>query len=370
MSTNTTTQVPVNLVNKHDVPLSYNKAKAAAIRNQPIIAEYPLSSVSLGRNHTIKINGDMMPVTDKAYGQFLRNVLHVNPSFVKRFKSVTDEKTELSMLKTLQNGLAAKKSETVKILANPATESIIGFANRKMNYMTNENMLNIFEQVMNEFPTLEMRDLYINEDGALTINVRTPNVSNFGKDEDFKGGLTFRNSPFNGTSVGHNALRLVCMNGMIRLQELSRFKLGTNPNDLEKFFNEITRLSQSNFMDAKFVENMQKAMQVEASVAELRKAAHIISNFSSLKEDEAINYLPIVDVTKYLAQRGIEYAKLTDGQAANCPTGLKLWEVINEITHFGSHDLDCNADFGRIQLAAGNMMDRKVYDGENFVFFN
>jgi hypothetical protein len=374
MSTNNPTQAPVNVINKHNVPLSYDKAKAAAIRNQPIVAEYPLAAVELGRNHTIKIEGQIMPITDKAYNQFLRSVLHVSPGFVKRFKSVTDEKTELSMLSTLQKGLAQKKGEVMKILANPVTESIIGFSDRKMNYMTNESMLNVFEQVMNEYPSLELKDFYISNDGALTLNVRTPNVMSYGKShigepEDYKGGLTFRNSPFNGTSVGHNALRLVCMNGMIRLSELSRFKIGTNPEDLNKFFHEITKLAQSNFMDAKFVDNMQKAMKVEASVAEVQKAAKIISSFSSLDADQARDYLPIVDVTKYLAARGIEYSKLTEGQAANCPSGMKLWDVINDLTHFGSHDLDVNADFGRIQLAAGNLLDRKVYDGENFIFF-
>lgn len=40
----------------------------------------------------------------------------------------------------------------------------------------------------------------------------------------------------------------------------------------------------------------------------------------------------------------------------NCPTSLNGWDLINTLTHFGSHDKTYDANYGRIQLAAGKML--------------
>lgn len=371
-------QAPVgpSLINKHNVPLSYDKAKAKAIDNQPLVADFVIDKVELGRGQIVKLNDRPMALTDGAYNQFLQKVLEVHPAFVKKFRDVTDEKTELKMLATLQKGLAAKQGSHVKVLANPQTQTIVGFQPGSFNYITNAAMLAVFEQVMNEYPELSLRDFYLNPDGTLVLNVRTDKMRNFGinpstgEGEDFLGGLTFRNSVATGTGVGHNCLRQVCTNGLIRLQELSKFSISGDSKQLQKFFNSISAMAQQGFMDGAFVDNMKRAQEVEASVAELRRAGGIITKYSRVETEEVNNFLPIRDVTKFLAKKGIQYAELKDGQARNCRTGVTLWDLVNHVTYFGSHDLNQGADFGRIQAAAGAMLDRKSYDGENFVYFN
>ena len=64
--------------------------KKEAIKNSPMVATYPLSIFELGRNKTIKMDGKLIPITSQAYSSFLKRVLHIDPKFVKRFKSVTD----------------------------------------------------------------------------------------------------------------------------------------------------------------------------------------------------------------------------------------------------------------------------------------
>jgi hypothetical protein len=73
----------------HAKHLDYMSFKKEAIANQPLVVQYPLGSVDLGRNRTLKINGKIMPIRDSIYDVFLSQVLKVDPSFVSAFRAVT-----------------------------------------------------------------------------------------------------------------------------------------------------------------------------------------------------------------------------------------------------------------------------------------
>jgi bifunctional N-acetylglucosamine-1-phosphate-uridyltransferase/glucosamine-1-phosphate-acetyltransferase GlmU-like protein len=60
---------------------------------------------------------------------------------------------------------------------------------------------------------------------------------------------------------------------------------------------------------------------------------------------------------------------LTAVQKKNCPLPYKMWDLINHVTYFGSHDLGYDTNFGAVQIGAGKLFAKKS-DAENLVIFN
>ena len=365
---------PLILQSFHDKDINYDELKKEAIKNSPMVATYPLSIFELGRNKTIKMDGKLIPITSQAYSSFLKRVLHIDPKFVKRFKSVTDEKTEISMLQTLKTGMAHKKDLQVHVLANPLEKSITNFATGNHAFRTNEQLLTIFENVINKYNVLKVRDFHMNSDGTLNIAARTEEMSvgpnNF-KDEAFRGGLTFRNSYSDGSSIGHNAFRQICENGMFGFNDLPLFVGPSNKphgsGTLIDFFEKLELLNKHNWMAEDFWGKMEDAMETKASVAELMKARNTMLVNSELKEKDLRAFLPqYYETRNFLAKHRINMEELDNKKMVNCPANINIWELINIVTDFGSHDYGFNADFDSIQKNAGKLF-AKQYDTKNLV---
>lgn len=357
------------IVSSHNQNLDYDAVKAQALKESPVVASYPLSSFELGRNQTIKLNGKLIPVTPRAYNNFLKKVLRIEPNFVKRFKSNTDEKTEISMLQALKSGMSMKKQQQVHILANPKNQEITAFSSGKHMFRTNEALLAIFENVMNSFNKLELRDFYMMEDGTMNLSARS-NEETFGtiQSEVFRGGLTFRNSYDSGSFIGHNALRMICMNGMFGFRDLPLF-VGPGDSALLSFFEKLRELDNNHWMEENFWDKMDGAMNTNASVAELNWARNTMIGNSGLAKEELRNFLPeYQSAVQWLAKRGVNIETLNNQQEKNCPTNINLWKLINQVTDFGSHDYGYEADFGRIQKAAGGLFVKEP-DAKNLVIF-
>ena len=373
---------PQILQSFHDKDINYDALKKEAIDNSPLVATYPLSAFELGRNKTIKMvtNGvsKIIPVTKQAYFNFLKKVLRVDPQFVRRFKDVTDEKTEITMLQTLKTGMTLKKDQQVHILANPKNAEITNFASGHHAFRTNEQLLTIFENVMNKFGVLKVRDFHMTSDGTLNIAARTDQVvmgPGGNTNEAFRGGLTFRNSYASGSSIGHNAFRMVCTNGMFGFGDLPLF---VGPSDggkkgrgggLIDFFEKLDNLNAHGWMNEEFWDRLEDAEIVDASVNELYMAKNCIMNNSKLEEKDLRAILPeYFEARKFLAKHSIDMEKLDGKKMVNCPTNVKVWDLVNSVTDFGSHDYGFEANFDRIQNGGGRLF-AKQYDTKNLVIF-
>ena len=353
-----------------DKTLDYDAIKKEALANSPMVASYPLSVFELGRNKTIKMNGQIIPVNNRAYFAFLKRVLKVDPKFVSRFKKVTDEKTEIAMLSVLKSGMAQHKDLKVHVLANPHEKEITNFSAGKHSFRTNSELLTIFENVMNKYPSLEVRDFHMTTDGTLNIASRS-NEEVFGKlqNEVFRGGLTFRNSYSEGSLISHNAFRLVCLNGMFGFNDLP-LHVGSDEKALIDFFTKLDSLNENNWMEGNFWDKMENAMHTNASVSELIQAKNTMLNNSFLEEEDLRLYLPeFHDTRKFLHSKNVIMDTLETAKLKNCPTNVKMWDLINRVTDFGSHDYGYEQDFDAIQKAGGRLLS-KPFDTNNLVIFS
>ena len=357
------------LTSSHNANLDYDAIKKVAIDQSPLVTSYPLSAFELGRNKTIKIDGKIMPITEQAYNHFLKKVLRVDPQFVKRFKTVTDEKTEIAMLGALKAGMSIKKAEKVHILANPNSRLITSFTSGKNTFRTNEALLTIFESIMNAHSSLELRDFYMMEDGNMCISARssTEAVRNI-KSEVFQGGLTLKNSYETGSGIFHNAFRMICENGMFGFSDLPLF-VGSSEKAMLGFFDKLKVLDNNAWVENNFWDKLEMATQINASVAELITAKNSMLMNSELTEQNLESFLPGYKSTqRWLTGKKVNMENLTQPQMKNCLSRVNLWDLINQMTDFGSHDYGYNTDFGRVQSSAGRLLS-KGYDALDLVLF-
>ncbi|MEO6302042.1 MAG: hypothetical protein ABIP51_02605, partial [Bacteroidia bacterium] len=189
--------------------------------------------------------------------------------------------------------------------------------------------------------------------------------------EEFNPGYSFINNPMQGISLAQYVERLVCTNGMTTRDVKGEFRLDVmQEGKIKKFFEEFVMLGKSNFIPGQFPEMLEKAMTTAASFDEIRAARNIMTGNSNLKDNELSNYLPeFSSVAAKLARKGIDYAKCSDTQLQNYPTEYKVWDIVNRLTWFGSHDTGLQAERGEIQKKAGYLFKKSVYDTENVLVF-
>lgn len=352
----------------HEQKINYDAVKQHALKMEPVIVSYPLSSIKIGPMGTMKINDKNARISDDARNKFLKNVLKVDPNFALRFQQNTNEKVEREMLNTLQAGMSRRGNEMVQIVANPVTKNIVNFSTGVSNATTHSFMFNIFEHIMNKYNNLELKDCYINDTGEVNLNVRSTKDFNVFQGEDFRGGLSISNSAENGSNVSHNALRLICTNGMTGFSSLN-LSLAFDQNKINKFFNKLDNFDAQSWVSSDLIKGIEEKRTVVASVNEVLNAQKLILEFSSLQEQDINSFLPISNVSQYLARKGVDMFELNSAQRKNCPTNLNLWDLINQITYFGSHDFGFKADFKNLQDGAGKMFLRPA-DSSNMIVFN
>lgn len=360
----------MNLIQKHnDASIAYDDFKKEAIDSQLVIAELPLSKFELGRNETIKIDGKIMPTTDKAYSFFLKNILKVKPDFLKKFRSNTDEKSELQMLEMLRSGLSANKKEVVKVVANANTHKIESFLDKKTKLMTNENLLNLFELVMNKFPQLILKDFYLDKNnGSMSVNARQEQQVDIGIGENFNGGLSFSNALFSGTNVFTNVLRLICENGMIGNASIP-VDFSFSNSGLKKMFDNIDELSKHNFIGENFKKQQQTKDSFVSSLYELEYVKNVLLNHSNLTNAQIDEFIPYEHAINDLKNKGIIAENLTTPQKKNCPIKMfSGWDLTNIMTDFGSHDYGYDSNYKAVQEQAAKFFIRHP-DTANLVIF-
>lgn len=93
---------------------------------------------------------------------------------------------------------------------------------------------------------------------------------------------------------------------------------------------------------------------------------------SKLKtDDELYSYLPeFKSVVNQLARKGVDYAKCSDIQLQNFPSTHKVWDIVNRMTWFGSHEVGAEVIQSAIQNKAGELFQKKTFDTENVLVFD
>ena len=349
----------------------FDSTAKKAIEIQPIRKEVSLKNLEVVNDKTIAVEGMHIPMSNQAFKDTIKAV-GLPVTFDKSFTGAFGEKARQQLINRLKSSMAAKGQTTVSLVVSPETKSIIGVHKSPKDLISNDSFLKTATQVIDQHG-LEVNNFTVNDEGNIFISTSSPK-NQWGmqglKDEDFFGGVSFINNPKDGFQVSPFLYRLVCANGMIGKSFEETMKLTSfDSRAMEGFFNEINAMAKAGFKPEKFEAQVRNAISTNASLFEMEEAYHMMKAYSGADYKELEAWVPLQKTRARYHASGLDTIIMSKEQKKNAKTGTPIWDVINGLTHFSTHDngfrID-DTDRRRMQVEAGRMLT-KEYDMANIV---
>ena len=342
-----------------------------AIDRQPIRKEVSLKSLEIVNDKTMSVDGLHIPMSHQAFKDVIKAV-GLPVTFDKSFTGAFGEKARQQLINRLKSSMAAKGQSSVSLVVSPEAKSIIGVHKSPKDLISNESFLKTATQVIDRH-SLEVNNFTVNEDGNIYISTSNPK-NQWGlqglKDEDFFGGVSFMNNPKDGFQLSPFLYRLVCANGMIGKAFEDTMKITSfDARGMEALFNELNIMAKAGFKPAKFEEQVRTAINTKASLFEMEETYNMMRSYSGAEYKELEAWVPLQATRARYHAAGMDTILMSKEQKKNAKTGTPVWDVINGLTHFSTHDngfrLD-DTDRRRMQVEAGRLL-AKEFDMANQV---
>ena len=349
----------------------FDSTAKQAIERQPIRKEVSLRNLEVINDKTISVEGMYIPMSSQAFKDVIKAV-GLPVTFDKSFTGAFGEKARQQLINRLKSSMAAKGQTTVSLVVSPESKTIIGVHKSPKDLISNDSFLRTATQVIDRHG-LEVNNFTVNDEGNIFISTSSPK-NQWGmqglKDEDFFGGVSFINNPKDGFQVSPYLYRLVCANGMIGKSFEETMKLTSfDTRAMEGFFNEINIMAKAGFKPEKFEEQVRTAISTKASLFEMEEAYHLMKSYSGAEYKELEAWVPLQATRARYQASGQDTILMSKEQKRNAKTGTPIWDVINGLTHFSSHDngfrID-DTDRRKMQVEAGRML-AKEFDMANLV---
>jgi hypothetical protein len=350
----------------------YAAFKEESLRNQPIRKNIRLTDLQFVTLDCVEYSGIKLGIARQALKDLL-SIVGISLSGMKTLESSIGEEGANRFLNALKNAIGSHKSSEVTILVTP--DRVISRMQKTgtIDLISAPTFFDTFERLVDQHG-LEIKDMSFNKgNGNIHMNTVKPKgqfqVNNF-KDEVFTTGLSLSRT-IEGIQADPFMNRLVCTNGMVTRAFDESFKLRSlEPKMWNDFFQHLERIEKNDFVPQKFTGRVNQAIQTPASLAELERAANLLTNNSTLPESEIEFFLKGHRNTyNRLHSAGIDETKLTADQKRNVRTGVNMWDLINGITDFASHNYGyekkANCD-RHLQVQAGDLL-AKSFDTQNII---
>lgn len=311
-----------------------------AIEQNPIRKEVSLKDVEVVKDNLLRVGDTNIPMSSEAFKGVCKAV-GLPVGFDKTFSAAFGDKARQSLINRLKGAVQAKGNNTVSLVVNPHDKRIISVQKDPRDLVSNQTFVDTTRRLVDKY-NLDISDYSINSDGGVVVNA-VSFKNGWGleglKDEDFYGGITFSNSPSKGFQVSPFLHRLVCANGMIGTAFEETMSLGQMDGyTMEKFWNQLNQLADRGFKPASFENRVREAMNTRASLAELEHAHDTLRSVSDAQHRELENWIPYHTTRARFHGHGVDTAMLTTNQKKGAKTGTTVWDMINGITHFATHD--------------------------------
>jgi len=346
------------------------KSKEAVSRT-PMRREFGLKDIEIINDQTLTLDGKQVGMNKEAFKGFCK-IVGLPTGFDKTFSSAFGDKARQQLVNRLKIAAQAKGNTSVSIVLNPDTKRIIGVQKDPRDLISNQTFVETSSSIINKYG-LEVNDFSVSSDGGVAINASSPKNA-WGlqglKDQEFYGGISFTNSPSGGFMVSPYLQRLVCANGMIGRSFEESMSLGQmDSRSMEKFWKGLNDLADRGFRPVSFDEKVRHAMNTMASLSELEGASHELKAYSDADTKELEAWVPLQSTRSKFHTSGIDTLAFTSNQKKGAKTGTSIWDLVNGITHFASHDNGFKIedyDRRKLQLEASRLLT-KNFDMANFV---
>lgn len=349
----------------------YSRRVEQAIKSQPIRKTVALSSVEIVNQNIIQVGGNRLPISKKAFGQLAR-ILGVPVTFQKRVDKLFSEEATSSIVNKMKEAMGLRGISTICLVASVVDRQIVAVLKSEKEIISNKAFFESIEGVISDH-NLIVRDFSVDSSGGVYINTLSPksgwDLAGF-KDEYFQGGMSFFNNTDDGFKISPYMNRLVCLNGAIgeAFSETHQVKHISNAY-LGDFYDTINRFAKKGFKPMAFDERVKTAMNTMASYAELEAAAELIVSTSGLERKDISRWNSIVETAAAYERHGMSPMLMNPDQKKNAKTGTPIWDMINGLTHYSTHDsgvIVSEGDRRMIQREAGAIFCGK-HDMENVI---
>jgi len=349
----------------------FQRKTQEAIEKTPIRKEINLRDVEVVKDDLLRVGEANIPMNAEAFKGVCK-VVGLPVGFDKTFSSAFGDKARQSLVNRLKTAVQAKGNTTLSLVVNPHDKKVIGVQKDPRDLVSNQTFVETSKRIIDKY-NLEVTDFSISSEGGVVINTMSPKNS-WGltglQDEDFYGGITFSNSPSRGYLVSPFLHRLVCANGMIGTAFEETMSLGQMDGfSMEKFWTNLNSLAERGFRPLQFENRVRLAMNTPASLAELESAHDDLKSLSDAEHKELEAWVPYHNTRARFHAHGIDTLLLTHAQKKGAKTGTSVWDVVNGITHFASHDNGFKLDdFNRrkLQVQASKLLV-KPFDMANVI---
>lgn len=301
--------------------------------------------------------------------QALKDLSKVLGMASNSFKSINQKLGKQVSIAIFNNMLKAhaKKSNSDILFVIDRKGTILRILDKKSSVISNEVFFDIADRIIDQ-NSLEIHDLSVNSEGELIIQTRGRNsefqINGF-KDEVFESGLSISNTHF-GVNVDPFVHRLVCTNGMVTKSFDESISINSiNQREMGIFFDKLHRLEMNDFQSSGFSKKVTEAINTPASIDELTKAIKLLTDNSDITNHEVEEFINHKQTFRDYLNVGVDLEKISVAKKRNAKSGTSIWNVINGITNFASHNYGYNVKNNvELQIQAGNMLC-KTYDISN-----
>jgi hypothetical protein len=300
-------------------------------------------------------------------------ILGVNINIEERLSQSIGEDGARNFLNGLRSALSKSAGSIILLVTPDRIVQRITKGGRETTLFTGQTFFDTVDRFMNTNTGMEIKDMNFNrETGGISLSASSPSgefqVGNF-TDEVFHGGLNLSITA-DGIKAAPYLHRLVCTNGLVTRSFEESFNLNRNTTESwTNFWQNLERIEKGGFKPVAFTNKVVNARETRASFAEMERSMNLILGNSKCDLDnlqQFINYKPTFN---RLHSAGIDTLKLTPGQKRNLRTGLSMWDCINGVTDFASHNygFEKTANCDRhLQLQAGDILT-KDFDTQNLI---
>ena len=352
--------------------MNYEDFKNNAVKNEPLAYKCSLTNIEIVDENHIKVKGFTLPCNPNVLKDFGK-ILKAPQSFLKDFEISFGKDGKLKFINFLKDAVSLNRNKIISIIGDRQSKRILGISSGE--FMPYEVYFRIFEELMNKHE-FEIKDMiFDNNRVAINAILRKSqfNVGSF-ENESFFPGFTFRNDLEKGTTLDSYIYRLVCSNGMIAPDHNDPISFGLNGTlgspTAEDFFRRIDKLSKNGLIPDSFQDNVVRAMKTKASFAEVKSAANQIIKTSERSKEFIDSFIPVNSIKNQLYAKNIELSSLSTKQEQSIVTNITIWDLINGITNFASHDYGYdvapNNKIG-LQIHANAILTKKTFDTENII---
>lgn len=357
------------------------KFKEQILGNQPVKKQVSITEIEILSEDKIGLNGAEIPLSKQASAD-LRSIIGLPTKFSKDVDKnfgVTARKQIIDMCKLMRS--ASGKDLNVTLVLNPKSRQIERIA-KEDRMLSMETFFQTFENLANQHD-LEVKEFGTCSDGGINLSVVSSKsefqVGNFA-DEIFHPGMTFKNNMNDGSYIMPFMYRLVCTNGMVNQSfgSADKTQKGSGPiqlggedfKSMDLFYQHIEHFVKGGFFPETFKNKISVAKNTMASLSEVESAGRMILDNSNAKDNQIDNFVPLNDIRSQYKSLGVDPKFLSAEQMKTSRTNVSIWDIVNGITDFASHDygFEVSADNKlRLQVGAGNVLAKNSFDTQNLM---